>query len=68
VGQNALWGLTDFTLCLRGNKMIGLKNILALCLAFAFIIAATILELKGHKPYDQVLLSFVFGLMAVLLK
>jgi hypothetical protein len=39
-----------------------IAGILSIC----FIIAATVLELNGHPVGDQVFLSLLFGIIAVL--
>jgi hypothetical protein len=35
-----------------------------LIICLAFIVAATILEIKGFPPYDQILFSLVFGALS----
>ncbi len=45
-----------------------IRNIIAAGICGAFIVSATIPELKGHKQLDQLLMAVVFGFMAVLIK
>lgn len=44
------------------------RRIIAFVLSIVFAFAATVLEIAGKRPDDQVIFGVIFGLIAIFLK